>query len=233
METTVKKQMDGFTDSLAKLIAAAPVGESVTDDIQTPLAPSYVLASSGWGDRYITKIELRGEEWHKAFQSARPIIASGGIVAMIGDRGPGKTQMAAELARLGEWKSDKKQFTRGDGLMVHQSKTALYRRAMDIFMELAHVRKNHVKSSEKEVLDRLGDVGLLVIDEFQEKPETEYTSRALSNMIDKRYASSRPTIIIANLARKDMFSALGTSIVDRARENGKSIEFNWPSYRSQ
>ena len=233
METTAKQQISGFAQSLAQLIESAPAGESQAAGIQTPSGPSYVLASSGWGDRYIQKIELRGKEWLAAFESACPVIASGGIVAMIGDRGPGKTQMAAELARLGDWKPDRKQFTRGDGLIVHQSKTALYRRAMDIFMELAHVRKNHVKSSEKEVLDRLGDVGLLVIDEFQERPETEYTSRALSNMLDKRYASSRPTIVIANLTRKEMFSALGASIVNRARENGKSIEFNWPSYRVQ
>jgi len=220
-------------DGLSKLIEKAPEGDSSGSPVQEPSRPRYVLESSGWGDRYTEEIELHGAEWLAAFETAKPIIASGGIIAMVGDRGPGKTQMAAELARLGEWKPDKKQFTRGDGLVVHHGKTALYRRAMDIFIELAHVRKNHVKSSEKEVLDKLGDVGLLVIDEFQEKPETEFTARAISNMIDKRYASKRPTIIIANLKRNELFASLGASVVNRARENGKSIEFNWPSYRTQ
>jgi DNA replication protein DnaC len=45
-------------------------------------------------------------------------------------------------------------------------------------------------------------------------------------------ATIRPTIITSNLTRRELFAALGNSIVDRARENGKSIEFNWPSFRT-
>ena len=219
--------------SLDKLIADAP-GDNVPETPQdAPQGPSYVREAWGWGRHYCAEIELRGEEWFAALETAKPIIATGGIVVMVGDRGPGKTQMAAELARGGDWSGDKDEFTRGDGLVVHRGKTALYRRAMDIFLDLRDASKNHVKSSEKEVLAKLANVGLLVIDEFQERGETEWENRIMKNLIDKRYASDRATIIIANMPRKAIFGALGASIVDRARENGKSIEFNWPSYRAQ
>ncbi len=222
-----------MADSLDKLIDAAPEDMDSGDYVYTPHTPSYVRESWGWGRKYCEVIELRGEEWLAAFAEAVPVIATGGIVAMVGDRGPGKTQMAAELARSGKFPDDKEEYARGDGLIVHRGKSAVYRRAMDIFLDLREAAKNHVKSSEKEVLAKLANVGLLVIDEFQERGESEWENRIMKNLLDKRYASERATIIIANLTRKEMFDALGDSIVDRARENGKSIEFTWPSYRKQ
>ncbi len=139
--------------------------------------------------------------------------------------------MAAELARGGQWPGDKDEYARGDGLVVHKGKTALYRRSMDIFLDLRDAAKNHTKTSEREVLAKLANVGLLVIDEFQERGESEWENRIMKNLLDKRYSNGRPTVIVANMTRTEMFSSLGASIVDRARENGKSIEFDWPSYR--
>lgn len=220
-----------LSSAIAKLIESAPEGDA-PESGPTPSRPSLVRESFGWGRKYCEPIELRGEQWLAAYESAKPVIASGGIIAMLGGRGPGKTQMAAEIARGGDWPADKDEYARGDGLVIIRGKTALYRRAMDIFLDLREAAKNHVKSSEKEVLAKLGNVGLLVIDEFQERGESEWENRIMKNLIDRRYSSERPTIIIANLARKDMGAALGDSIKDRIRENGFPIEFNWPSFRA-
>lgn len=220
--------------ALEKFLAEAPE----ENWNETPEKPDYeheaerkctgeVLQRNGWGSKYCQAIDLRGEEWLAAFEEAKKVIANGGFVALLGPRGPGKTQMAAEIARNGDYPED------GPGVNHRHGKTALYRRAMDIFLDLRHANKNHVQSSEKEVLDQLASVGLLVIDEFQERGESEWENRVIKNLIDKRYAAERPTIVIANMKRQDMFAALGESIVDRARENGKSIEFTWPSYRGQ
>lgn len=235
METlsqTKEDALTALTDGLAKLIEQAPEGDAAANAAQTDSGPLYVRESHGWGRKYCDPISLHGDQWHTAFYEALPVIAAGGILAFVGDRGPGKTQMAAEIARKGNWPADKEEYARGDGLITFRGKTALYRRAMDIFLDLREANKNHIKSSEKEVLAKLANVGLLVIDEFQERGESEWENRIMKNLLDKRYASDRPTIIIANLTRKEMFLALGDSIVDRARENGKSIEFNWPSYRA-
>jgi DNA replication protein DnaC len=135
--------------------------------------------------------------------------------------------MAAELARGGDWPAD-----RGSGRAIaSQRKTALYRRAMDIFLDLAHARKDHIRSSEKEVLTALAECGLLVIDEFQERGETEAENRKVKNLVDKRYADRLPTVIIANMTVRQLFESLGSSVIERGREKGKSIEFSWPSFR--
>jgi DNA replication protein DnaC len=232
MQTTTETT-NSVMDVFSKLISDAPEASDSQAAPKTAGKAYYVRETSGWGNHYITEIELKGEEWLKSFESAKPVVASGGLLVLVGLRGPGKTQMAAEIARSGNWPEDKTEYSRADGLIIHRHRTAIYRRAMDIFLDLREASKNHVKSSEKEVLAKLSDCGLLVIDEFQERGETEWENRVIKNLIDKRYASGRPTIIIANLTRKQIFEALGDSIVDRARENGKSIEFNWPSYRQQ
>lgn len=228
-----EQNIESALECLSKLAETAPECESVGNAAQSPSAPLYVRESWGWGSKYIPEIELTGEGWLLAYAEALPIIESGGLVAMVGKRGPGKTQMAAEIARGGRWPVDKGEHVGGfSGATVYR-KTALYRRAMDIFLDLRDASKNHVKSSEKEVLAKLESVGLLVIDEFQERGESEWENRMMKNLFDKRYAGNRPTIVIANLTRKELFDSLGNSIVDRARENGKSIEFNWGSYRGK
>lgn len=218
---------------LASATQAAP-DDSQPQAERPPLESRHrITESTGWGRKYCDDIELTGDEWFAALETAKPVIESGGIIAMVGNRGPGKTQMAAEIGKLGKWPNDEGRYIssgNGNGA-IYYTKTALYRRAMDIFLDLRHAAKNHVKSSEKEVLEILQSVGLLVIDEFQERGETEWENRIIKNVMDKRYAANRPTIIISNLSRKELFAALGESVIDRARENGKSIEFTWESYR--
>lgn len=228
--TTALDHLQSFWDSFQEMIEDAPSPDEC--EPQEKPRRQYLFESNGWGAKYCSPIPLRGDEWHAAFESAKAVVAAGGFVAMVGIRGPGKTQMAAEIARAGEWPSDAGGQVYSGGIMVKdRTKTALYRRAMDIFLDLRHAAKNHSGTSEKEVLADLSDVGLLVIDEFQERGESEWENRIIKNLIDKRYASGRPTIVIANMSRKDLFAALGESIVDRAKENGKSIEFTWPSFR--
>jgi len=218
-------------ETLKRLLAAAPE-QPATETIQTRSA--FVLERNGWGRKYIEPIELHGDEWHAAFQRAKTFVAGGGIVAMLGGRGPGKTQMAAEIARAGEWPEDRRSYTRGENVTItHRSKTARYMRAMDVFLDLRGAQKNHTQITEKDVLKKLEDVGLLVIDEFQERGETPWENRVVKNLIDKRYSDGRPTIIIANMTRGDMGAALGDSVKDRVRECGCVIEFNWTSYRAQ
>lgn len=228
-----KHDLISFADSLTALIESAPVGDSGGEVFQTTPRLCHVRESNGWGSEYIREIELRGEEWLRAYDLALPYAASGGILTFVGDRGPGKTQMAAEICRCGLWPMDQNEYSRADGLVTHRSKKGLYRRAMDIFLELREANKNHVKSSEREVLRKLSGAGLLVIDEFQERGESDFENRIMNNLLDTRYASGRPTIIIANLTRSELNAQLGPSVVNRATANGKSFNFNWTSYRTR
>jgi DNA replication protein DnaC len=102
---------------------------------------------------------------------------------------------------------------------------------MDVFLDLRDAGKVGSRISEKDVLSSLEKPGLLVIDEFQERGGSEWESRVMTNLIDKRYASNRPTIIIANYSIEDMRAGLPDSIKSRMRENGKAFTFDWESFR--
>ena len=170
---------------------------------------------TGWPEKYLEAVKTppHGQEWLVAFDIAAEKVRKKGIVVLYGKRGGGKTRMAAELA-----------------VCVGGSQ---YRTAMRFFLEVRATFRRDAMRSEMDVIDELATAPLLILDEIQERGETAFEDRLLTHVIDARYAAMKPTILIANLAKSDLAESLGKSIVDRARENGKSIEFTWESYRKQ
>lgn len=219
----------GFACRFDRLIAAAPEHADVSAPRDPAVTtPGLVRESNGWGSRYVHPIPLTGSRWLAMHQEARAEIARGAIVAFLGDRGPGKTQMAAEIARGGAWPADAAHW---DGARARTTRTALYRRAMDVFLDLRDAFKKDSRVSEREIVRQLETPGLLVIDEFQERGGSAWEDRVITSLIDKRYAARRPTLLIANYTREEMSHALSPSVRDRMHENGRSFTFDWPSYR--
>ena len=208
------------------MIAAAPA-KPIASKPATTLHDT-VKASSGWGSRYCIKTELTGEKWLATLEKAKAAVAACGIVVFLGGRGNGKTQMAAEVARACQFPNDPGEW---NGHRMTFEKTALYRRAMDLFLDLRDAAKRNSDISEKDVLAKLERCGLLVIDEFQERGASDWEDRIITSLIDKRYAAQRPTILIANFTKAEMGDALSASVKDRIRENGKRFDFDWPSFR--
>lgn len=232
MKTTAElatSSLDEFHKFLSSLPDEPDTAEQSSN--QTPPQDTVSIRTAlGWGEKYTTPIPLIGEKWFAALEEAIEAVEKRGIVAFLGGRGPGKTQMAAEVARKGKWPNDAKVW---NGHHSVAGKTALYRRAMDVFLELRDAAQNNSGTSEKKVLDKLEAVGLLVIDEFQERGGTEWENRIICNLLDKRYSAERPTILIANYTREEMAGALSPSVKDRIRENGKAIIFDWESFRAK
>ena len=170
---------------------------------------------TGWGNKWMHEIQSAptGEPWHKAFIAAAKIIESNGILILHGNRGPGKTRMAAELA-------------------VYQRNTR-YTTAMRFFLEIRASFRAGSESSELEIISSLIATDLLIIDELQERGDTSFEDRLLTHLIDARYAAQRPTILIANLTKPELSKSLGPSIVSRLHENGAAIDCYWASFRSQ
>lgn len=170
---------------------------------------------TGWPARYLEAVSAppHGSQWLAAMEVAEETVRKNGIAVFYGLRGTGKTRMAAELSVIA-----------GD---------SRYRTAMRFFLDVRATFRRDSELSEKDVLDDLTETPLLVLDEIQERGETSFEDRLLTHLIDARYGAMRPTIMIANLTKKELASTLGPSIVSRAQENGKSIEFIWDSYRAK
>lgn len=211
--------------SFDEMIKAAP---EKPEPIIEAIPANLVRAANGWGERYTREIALTGDQWHAAFADVSALVRGGALVALLQDRGTGKTQMAAEVARGGLWPNDAGEW---DGNMMVTGKTALYRRLIDIYLDLGDARKDPDAPSEKRVIRKMETCGLLVIDEFQEAGGTDREKAIVTNLLDKRYSAKKPTIIIANFTRGELAKSLNASVRDRMHENGKSFTFDWPSYR--
>lgn len=90
-----------------------------------------------------------------------------------------------------------------------------------------------VVESEHEVADRLGRIGLLVVDEIGAGFSTDADRVQLFDVVDLRYRLGRPTVVLSNLAAKDMRPILGERNYDRLREGASLFICNWPSNRAE
>jgi DNA replication protein DnaC len=144
---------------------------------------------------------------------------------MYGTNGTGKTRMAYEVAKKCTPK-DSYFATGGMGWNCgKKDRPAIYTTAVDLFMEIRDTFRPDSEQSEMAVVKKYTEAGLLVLDEFQERGETPFEDRKITSIIDARYQNERPTILISNYSR--------AAVLDRIRENGVGLHFNWTSYRKQ
>jgi len=83
-----------FLTDIDQMIANAPDGEPETIETKKP---NLVREANGWGLRYVADFSPLGDEWVTIYQEASKSVSQGGLVAFLGNRGTGKTQMAAPI----------------------------------------------------------------------------------------------------------------------------------------
>lgn len=199
---------------------------------QPPKSWHKISDTHGWPLRYTGRLpDPTGGNWLATFAMASPIIEKGGIAILHGPRGTGKTRMAAEIARSGRFPLDHVPGKGPAGAPPDPKRTARYRTAMEFFVEIRSTYGRNAEATEKQIIAMLARCGLLVIDEVQERGDSLFEDRLLTHLVDRRYGAMLPTILISNHDSKEVGAALGTSIIDRVWEGGKSFEFNWESYR--
>jgi DNA replication protein DnaC len=198
-----------------------PMAQVVANREPTPL--------DGFPTRYRDQGSPTGERWLAEYAKAKAMTEAGGIVMFYGLRGTGKSRMAYEVAKNANL--PKRMFPASTRTSFTKTRPAIYRSAMRIFIDLRDTYRRDSETSEKELMDAYAGAALLVIDEAQERGETDFENRKLTAIVDARYADARPTIIIGNYTRQQFAENLSDSIIDRVRENGGGINFDWESYR--
>jgi DNA replication protein DnaC len=147
------------------------------------------------------------------------------MACLLGPRGTGKTQMATNIAR--SFIEARLDAGKADDMPV------VYVRAMELFGALREAFRKGSEQTEVSALKRFRKVPLLIIDEIQERGETEFEDRMLVLLIDQRYGDVVPTVLLSNLTRAELGASLGRSIVSRIQETGTVLECNWPSFRAK
>lgn len=147
--------------------------------------------------------------------------ASGFLVALLGTRGVGKTQLAVSVLRRC-----------CDRLM-----TARYVKALDLFRDFrgayTPVRKGERGESEEDIIAGWVSPDVLVIDELHQRGETAFENNTLINLLDLRYDARKCTVLIANQTKAEFAAAMGDSVVSRIHETGDAFVCEWESFRKQ
>ena len=164
-------------------------------------------------------------EWGRTLDRLTGIIGSGVMIGLCGNRGTGKTQLAAHLIRerLRRYDPD---IVRGSGAPPR------YCRAMEIFLDVRACFKTAASVSERDAIRGYISPCMLVIDEMQERGETAFEDRLLTYIIEVRYAEMRDTIIISNQTPAEFSKQIGVSAASRMREAGGMVECKWESFRN-
>lgn len=146
-----------------------------------------------------------------------------GNLIMSGATGTGKTLLANIIA---SW-------------FINDEKTVFLLRSSQIHEMVRATWSKSSRESETEVLDRLINQDLLVIDELGEadlshNAEMRQADRErLSRIIDGRYTKGLPTIITTNLTKVQLIERLGDRAWDRLQQNAVFVAFDWVGYRQQ
>jgi len=208
--------------TLDELIAAAPPDPPEEPATKAPPVPM-IPRSVGIGEYYRNPWPRPADPaWQSVFAKLQSAVATGGIVALVGNRGTGKTQLVAEVIRDLPNEIEKRTSTRA---------AARYLTAMGLFLRIRATFRKDSTESEKEIVDELARASLVVLDEIQERGESAWENRLLTHLIDRRYGDRRPTVLVANLPPGEFAAAVGPSIVDRMRETGGVIALTGPSHR--
>ena len=108
----------------------------------------------------------------------------------------------------------------------------VYVTLMDLVRMVRETWRRDSETSESELLARLQNVPLLVIDEIGMQYGTDGERAIVFDVLDRRYRSMKPVILLTNLGKEDFRAAVGERVFDRLTEVAKWMPFDWPSFRS-
>ena len=173
--------------------------------------------------RFLTKTldnyEATTDNQKKALKSAHWFIKhfeySTGMI-FIGSPGTGKNHLACGIIQE----------------IVQADKTAILTTTMKMIRKIKDSWTDR-DIKEGEVIELYTQPDLLVIDEIGVQFGSDTEKLYISEIINDRYEAMKPTILLGNVSREELIEQMGDRVIDRFRENGKLVVFDWQSHRAK
>lgn len=135
---------------------------------------------------------------------------------LMGNKGTGKTHLAAAMAAY--------IIKEHELSVIYTVATKMFRRLKDTF--------GRSGETEGEVIEAYASPDLLIIDEIGMGHCSATELGHLFEIVNERYEHRRPTMILTNLSTSaELETWLGERTMDRLREDGKALLFDWDSQR--
>lgn len=164
-----------------------------------------------------TDERLRALKFATAFANRFPAsLKNGASPVLLGGLGVGKTHLAIGCVQY----------------VMSSGHTAMYMTAFEMVSRLRDTMRKDSEIGGSKLLDALGAVELLVIDEIGVQAPTDDAKMHVANVLDRRYMNGLPSMLLSNLCAEEFNAYLGDRIADRLCETGRFLELSGESYRS-
>nr|WP_230585924.1 ATP-binding protein [Xenorhabdus bovienii] len=146
-------------------------------------------------------------------------LKQGGGLVMCGLPGTGKNHLAIAIGK--------------HVIQEHQS-SVKFTSAIKIARDFKSTWTKGSSLTESDVIDRYSTPDLLIIDEIGVQFGSDAEKIILFEIINNRYESMKPTILLSNLPKDELSEFIGERVLDRMNDGGGcTLMFTWESYRSR
>jgi len=147
---------------------------------------------------------------------------------MLGKNGTGKSMLSSMI--LKELIIREPHISLGYGL---SSQRRLYTEAIKVIRAIKDTWRNASTISEQDAINRFISPEVLVIDEIGVQYGSDTEAQFLTEIINDRYNQQKRTILCGNLTLPELSNTIGERAIDRFREGGKVLVFDWDGYRGR
>ena len=145
-------------------------------------------------------------------------LTHGTSLLMCGKPGTGKSHLAAAMAQA----------------VIKQGRSAVYTSVLRAVRSIKDTYRKDSAITEQVAINAYILPDLLILDEVGVQFGSETEKMYLFEILNGRYESLKPTIVITNLSPSEVSVYLGERIMDRLAEGGGgTLIFDWESYRSK
>lgn len=148
---------------------------------------------------------------------------AGETIALVGGRGVGKTQLAVWAIKHSAWSMAQAGSEDRAAGPVYVTAAAMFR----------GLRQGMKDGGEEQAVAKFLRPLLLVVDALQNRGETDYEYRTLTEILDERYAANLDTILISNMTVEEFGKSVGPDIQSRMGEAGILIPCVWEPFRPE
>lgn len=150
------------------------------------------------------------ENWPQVFETGKGLV-------MTGNCGTGKNHLAISTAKA--------------IIRNHLARVEITD-VMRVMRAVKSTWRHNSETTEDTVLEHYASLDLLIIDEVGVQFGSASELAILQEIVNARYESILPTILISNLTFEQLKDSIGERIVDRVTNGGRNrLAFNWESFR--
>jgi len=211
---TADTRSEAHTQALARRKATALnellIGSGITPRFAECTLDNYRTSTADMASALIV-CQAYADQFEENYRAGRGLLLTGNV-------GTGKTHLASGIVQ---------QVIRKFGAVV------LIVSAAEIIRIAKGAMVRGAEYTERDVINELAGLDLLVIDEIGAQKGSEYELGLLHEVIDRRYQLVRPTVVASNLPASTLGQFIGDRALDRLRQNGgQAVGFSWSSMRA-